>query len=310
MWTKIFDGFEKKILLDKNMSDVEGTYLSGINNFYSNDNGELLFYSDTRGWMILSEFPSVTLASARIPQFNGTYEYQFDYQTGEAVYYNDTNKYYALAESLTYKYIAPIGFSYVVNWSFSKTKHFDLGGIVEVNESDVVQTVTDDIYIKAYDYDNIYFKESVGNKLIDRLYYVDDATGLISSKLPAIIDMETTINMPQYVSTISIKDEFEGTGENRYVGWLWFMVDSNFPPSYRKDVDIVKDGSQWKLTYNGRVYWGSEPLRDSTLSYSIKEEDQPDPPLPSIDVEFSDYIINAYKDSLSIPNSKEVTCPN
>ena len=98
----------------------------------------------------------------------------------------------------------------------------------------------------------------------------------------------------------NLYDEFTGSYGSRFVGWLWFDVDGS--SLYQKNVDVVLDGSEWKLSYNGVDYYGTEPLRYSSLTYNSKTE-----PTQSVTVEYTTSKINRQENSLSIPNSTEVT---
>ena len=298
MWTKSNYGIGKKIVISRFL-------ISTILDVYFNDNSEYLIRLDNGLSYIFNTFPVVNLSSNFATDIDGDYDYLFNSQSNEAVFYSASTTYYAIPINIK---------SRKITWYFCKSKSFEgltkLINNIELGKGQFVFDIDGKLINKSSqfyinDTSDFCFYKTIPSNSLDKIIYYLDAVGDI--KVKSIYSPLTEVRVDtndvdfNYSSSISISSEFTGNYGSRFVGYLYFYVDGDL---YEKNVDIKKDAESddWFLINKSKKYYGAEPLRDSVLNYSTKTN-----PIEIIKVEYTTDKINSFEDSVSIPNSKEVS---
>lgn len=295
MWIKKNGFLNKKIV-------INNSTISNIQYLYVNDNNEYLFSLNNGYYYICNSFPIINIRSNYITDINGPYQFLINSKSKEAIHYSAKTGYYAIPVSV---------YSNIIKWFFCKSDSFE-GLLNKINTIDnfiakgrIVLDVSNNVLEKTDQFflngttDIVFYKTQPTNSFSKTIYYVNQSGALTSKQAPILNVFTDSVS---FISSSSknLSTIFTGAYGSRYVGWLWFIINGDL--FYQKNVDINNDGEEWRLTYKNNEYYGEEPLRDSQLIYSTKDET----PL-QITVNYTSSKLNRFDPIYSISNSKEVT---
>ena len=326
MWKRIKRGWTKEVVFNKPETDPNADLepeLGTITTQFANEIGEFLFYSDTiGGYVILKDFPSLVITCENMPKIAGTYEFLPNYNSKKAVYSNGTIHMMVVKMESDADLPVILAFSETgefhdipdVNWGFTGRVVQDLNGVV-------TETTKEFSMWQRYwqgnpqPSSNAYFKDtthsaidnSIGDTYVNLLRAIDPLTGLVGSTIVKKVDFTIVMDSEaEYSTALSFFDTFEGSYGQRDVGWLWFLVGS-VANLYKKGSDITEDNGEWSVVHDGKRYYGEEPTKGASVTFSIPSDKQEDPLIPDIVLEYTTSKYNDFADSHSIPNSTEVT---
>ena len=306
----------RSVVLNKQPEDTS-PLLTRVENVFCNAEGEVLFHApDLQRYVILKDYPTLTIVCNGLPEVAGTYAFLPNNNSQYAIYKKEGM--YVLVMLLTPD-VNALAFSPDGNFnsvdSMISSGFLETIGELEQDFDGVIVSTTKDFSLQDYRNTNgeqiasinIFFKNAVTDKYELSSTIIDEETGYLKTIPRKALEYTVDIDQASEFSTSpTLYGEFTGTYGSRYVGWLWFRITGVYG-FYRKGTDIIKTGDKWEVKYNGKTYYGNEPLRDSSTTFSIPSDEQTDPETPPIVLEYTNSKLNDFTGSMSIPNSTEVT---